>query len=47
MIIAQENRPVRIKFTNMLSTGTAGNLFIPVDTTIMGAGLARFPQLRT
>ncbi len=40
LIIAQRDRPVRIKFTNMLPlTGTAGsNLFLPVDTTIMGAG---------
>ncbi len=31
-------KPVRIKFTNSLPTGTAGNLFVPVDTTIMGSG---------
>jgi len=31
-------KPVRIKFINSLPTGTAGNLFIPVDTTIMGSG---------
>jgi FtsP/CotA-like multicopper oxidase with cupredoxin domain/putative cell wall-binding protein len=37
-IIAQRDRPVRVKFTNMLATGTAGDLFIPVDTTVMGAG---------
>ncbi|MBE3123785.1 MAG: IPT/TIG domain-containing protein, partial [Planctomycetes bacterium] len=41
LIIAQRDRPVRIKFTNMLPTsGSAGSdLFIPVDTTVMGAGL--------
>lgn len=39
LIIAQTNRPVRIKFTNMLDMGTPGNLFIPVDTTVMGAGM--------
>ncbi len=39
LVIAQENKPVRLKVTNMLPTGTAGNLFIPVDTTYMGAGL--------
>ncbi|MHB8051890.1 MAG: IPT/TIG domain-containing protein, partial [Methanoregula sp.] len=39
MIIAQKNRPVRVKFHNYLATGTDGNLFIPVDTTIMGAGM--------
>jgi FtsP/CotA-like multicopper oxidase with cupredoxin domain len=39
LIIAQKDRPVRIKFTNALPTGTAGNLFIPTDLTSMGAGL--------
>ncbi len=41
LIIAQRDRPVRLKFTNMLPvTGAAGsNLFLPVDTTIMGAGM--------
>jgi FtsP/CotA-like multicopper oxidase with cupredoxin domain len=38
IIVAQRNRPVRIKFINNLPTGTGGNLFIPVDTTYMGAG---------
>ena len=37
-IVAQKGRPVRIKFTNELPTGTAGDLFVPVDETIMGAG---------
>ncbi len=32
-------RPVRIKFYNLLPTGVKGNLFIPVDTTVMGAGM--------
>ncbi|MEI7555199.1 hypothetical protein [Candidatus Chlorohelix sp.] len=31
-------KPVRIKFVNKLPTGSGGNLFIPVDTTVMGAG---------
>ncbi len=39
-IVSQRDRPVRIKFTNELPTGNAGNLFIPVDTTLMGAGMA-------
>jgi FtsP/CotA-like multicopper oxidase with cupredoxin domain len=39
MIVANENRPVRIKFTNLLPNGTDGNLFIPVDTTVMGSGM--------
>ncbi len=37
-IIAQKNRPVRILFRNLLPTGVAGNLFLPVDTSLMGAG---------
>ena len=38
MIIASRDRPVRVKFTNLLPTGSAGNLFLPVDTSVMGAG---------
>ncbi|HEY3343706.1 MAG TPA: hypothetical protein VGJ97_02195 [Anaerolineaceae bacterium] len=38
MIMAQKDRPVRIKFTNYLPTGSGGDLFIPTDTTLMGAG---------
>ncbi|MFJ5715865.1 fibronectin type III domain-containing protein [Neobacillus sp. NPDC093127] len=38
-IVAQKNRPVRIKFTNALPTGKDGDLFLPVDTTIMGSGM--------
>ena len=38
-IVAQRNVPVRIKFTNKLpNTENGGNLFIPVDTSVMGAG---------
>ncbi len=40
IIVAQENRAVRIKFTNLLPTGADGNLFIPVDTTVMGSGMS-------
>jgi FtsP/CotA-like multicopper oxidase with cupredoxin domain len=40
IIVATKNRPVRIKFTNRLpATSAGGNLFLPVDTTIMGAGM--------
>src|SRR5512136_2356461 len=39
LILAQTGRPVRILFQNNLLTGTAGNLFLPVDTTAMGAGM--------
>src|SRR5512134_1360992 len=38
LIIAQKDRPIRIKFTNRLSAGSGGDLFIPVDNTIMGSG---------
>jgi FtsP/CotA-like multicopper oxidase with cupredoxin domain len=38
LIVATKDRPVRVKFTNRLPAGAGGNLFIPVDTTIMGAG---------
>ena len=37
-IVAQENRPVRVKFTNDLPNGQGGDLFLPVDTTVMGSG---------
>lgn len=39
IIIAQRDRPVRVKFTNYLAIGTDGNLFIPVDASVMGAGM--------
>ncbi|MGC1450096.1 MAG: MBG domain-containing protein [Candidatus Sulfotelmatobacter sp.] len=38
VILATKNRPVRVLFKNMLPTGAGGNLFLPVDTTYMGAG---------
>jgi FtsP/CotA-like multicopper oxidase with cupredoxin domain len=40
LILATKDRPVRIKFTNRLPAISAGgNLFLPVDDTIMGAGM--------
>lgn len=39
VIVAQKDRPVRVKFVNMLPAGAGGNLFIPVDKTIMGSGM--------
>jgi len=36
LISAQKDRPVRVKFVNQLPTGAGGNLFLPVDTTMMG-----------
>ncbi len=39
LIIASKDRPVRIKFLNLLPpTDAGGNLFIPADITYMGAG---------
>jgi FtsP/CotA-like multicopper oxidase with cupredoxin domain len=43
-VIAHRDRPVRVKVFNQLgtgglSTGLGGNLPMPVDTTIMGAGM--------
>lgn len=38
LILATKDKPVRVLFENLLGTGAAGNLFLPVDTTIMGAG---------
>jgi len=36
LIVAQRDRPVRVKFVNQLPTGDGGNLFLPTDTTMMG-----------
>jgi hypothetical protein len=46
-IVAQKDRPVRIKFYNLLPTGhfdsatgrRNGDLFLPVDTSVMGSGV--------
>ena len=55
MIVAQRGTPVRLKLVNYLHTSdTGGNLFLPVDTTVMGAGMGpdgdaagNYPQNRT
>ena len=39
LIVTRKDIPVRIKFINNLPTGAGGDLFIPVDTTVMGAGM--------
>jgi FtsP/CotA-like multicopper oxidase with cupredoxin domain len=36
---AGDPKPVRIKFYNQLPTGTGGDLFLPVDESVMGSGL--------
>ena len=52
LIRARRGRPVRIKFINLLPTGRAGELFLPVDQTVDGAGVgpldgpAPYPQNR-
>ncbi len=38
LIATVRDHPVRILFRNLLPTGRGGDLFIPVDTTVMGAG---------
>ncbi len=39
MIVAQKDRAVRIVFYNLLPTGSEGDLFLPTDSTLMGAGM--------
>jgi FtsP/CotA-like multicopper oxidase with cupredoxin domain len=52
LIRARTGRAVRIKFVNQLPAGSAGKLFLPVDTTVTGAGAgpeggdAVYPQNR-
>ncbi len=38
VIAATKNKPVRIVFYNLLPTDAGGNLFLPVDTSLMGSG---------
>ena len=37
-IAATKDKPVRIVFYNLLPTGATGDLFLPVDATMMGSG---------
>ncbi len=39
VIVASKDRPVRITFRNLLPTGAEGDLFLPVDSTMMGSGM--------
>ena len=39
VIVAQKDRPVRITFRNLLPTGSGGDFFLPVDSTLMGSGM--------
>ena len=38
-ISATKNKPVRIVFHNLLPNGKDGDLFLPVDSTLMGSGM--------
>jgi FtsP/CotA-like multicopper oxidase with cupredoxin domain len=38
-IAATKDKPVRIVFHNLLPTGADGDLFLPVDSTLMGSGM--------
>jgi FtsP/CotA-like multicopper oxidase with cupredoxin domain len=38
LIVASKGRPVRLKFINRLPTGAGGNLFLPVDASVIGSG---------
>ncbi|MFL6151983.1 MAG: multicopper oxidase domain-containing protein, partial [Ornithinibacter sp.] len=37
-IVATKNKPSRVTFRNLLPTGAAGDLFLPVDSSMMGSG---------
>ena len=39
MVEATKDKPVRVLFRDLLPTGVDGDLFLPVDTTDMGAGM--------
>jgi parallel beta-helix repeat protein len=38
-LVASRDIPTRVTFHNLLPTGAGGNLFLPVDSTYMGAGM--------
>jgi FtsP/CotA-like multicopper oxidase with cupredoxin domain len=38
-IVASRDKPVRIVFRNLLPKGSDGDLFLPVDSTLMGSGM--------
>ncbi len=39
IIAATKDRPVRVVFRNLLPNGADGDLFLPVDSTMMGSGM--------
>jgi FtsP/CotA-like multicopper oxidase with cupredoxin domain len=44
-IAATKNKPVRVVFHNLLPTGAGGDLFLPTDSGLMGAGTGPAPLL--
>jgi FtsP/CotA-like multicopper oxidase with cupredoxin domain len=44
VIVATKGRPVRILFRNLLPTGAGGDLFLPVDSTMMGSGMGQMME---
>jgi FtsP/CotA-like multicopper oxidase with cupredoxin domain len=44
-IVADKDKPVRIKFYNLLPAGMGGELFLPTDTSVMGAGMGPTPMM--
>ena len=44
VIVATREKPVRILFRNLLPTGAEGDLFLPVDSTMMGSGMGPMPM---
>ena len=38
VILAKKDRPVRVTFYNLLPTGSGGDMPLPTDSTLMGAG---------
>jgi Ca2+-binding RTX toxin-like protein/FtsP/CotA-like multicopper oxidase with cupredoxin domain len=43
-IVAVKDKAVRIVFRNLLPTGDDGDLFLPVDTSIMGSGMGQMME---
>jgi len=45
IIVASRDKPIRVRFYNLLPKGSGGDLFLPVDTTMMGAGMGPNPMI--
>jgi parallel beta-helix repeat protein len=45
-IVSQRDVPARLKFSNLLPTGIGGDLFLPVDTTVMGSGMGALAMVQ-